>query len=231
VVELKGYLHASQAALDQVSAYARDLRAYHSYCRTRQVIPVLVAAGGGTVPTKRDDVFVVGKQGLASLLESIASTGTDTAIDPNGFIAADAYEPLPSIVAAARSLFRTRSVPWIERARANTEPALKYIADLCHDAARTKTRHLVLLTGVPGAGKTLVGLQLVHSGCLDDLAVARAKGKPTTPAVYLSGNRPLVEVLKHALKTEGASGSVFVQAIKNYISSHIRRPTLIPPEH
>lgn len=231
VLELKGYLHASQAALDQVSAYARDLRAYHSYCRQREVIPILITAGGGTVPTKRDDVWVVGQQGLGPLLANIASGGADMAIDPDEFIAADAYEPLPSIVAAARSLFRTRSVPWIERARANTEPALKYIADLCRHAARTRTRHLVLLTGVPGAGKTLVGLQLVHSGWLDDLSVARAKGKPTTPAVYLSGNGPLVEVLKHALKTDGASGSVFVQPIKNYIRSHIRRPTLIPPEH
>ena len=58
----------------------------------------------------------------------------------------------------------------------------------------------MLLTGVPGAGKTLVGLQLVHSGFLDDLALPRAGGgKPSAPAVFLSGNGPLVQVLQDAL--------------------------------
>jgi hypothetical protein len=231
VLELKGYLHPSQAALDQVAAYARDLRAYHSYCHDRQVVPVLVTRGSGQFSQLRDDVLVVGPEGVAGLLRTLKSTNSRLTADPEAFLAADAYEPLPTIVAAARNLFHKRALPWIEKARADTEPALQRIAAIAQHAARTKTRHLVLLTGVPGAGKTLVGLQLVHSGWLDDLAVARANGKPTSTAVYLSGNGPLVEVLQHALKTEGASGSVFVQAIKNYISSHVKRPSLIPPEH
>ena len=231
VLELKGYLHATQAALDQVAAYARNLRAYHAYCRSRDVVPVLVTRGGGQAPEKRDDVFVIGPEGVGELLRTLAHDDPSLRTNPEEFLAADAYEPLPTIVAAARTLFHKRSLPWIERARADTEPALQHIAKIAHEAARTKTRHLILLTGVPGAGKTLVGLQLVHSGWLDDLSVERAKGKPTTPAVYLSGNGPLVEVLQHALRTEGATGTVFVQAIKNYINSHMRRPRLVPPEH
>ena len=231
VLELKGYLHPTQAALDQVAAYARDLRAYHAYCRNRQVVPILVTRGSGKHPETRDDVLVIGPEGLGDLLGTLASADPSLGTKAEEFLAADAYEPLPTIVAAARTLFHKRSLPWIERARADTEPALQHIAKIAHQAAQTKTRHLVLLTGVPGAGKTLVGLQLVHSGWLDDLAVDRAKGKPTTPAVYLSGNGPLVEVLKDALRTEGATGAVFVQAIKNYISSHMKRPSLIPPEH
>jgi len=231
VLELKGYLHPTQAALDQVAAYARDLRAYHVYCRNREIIPVLVTRGGGQTPEKRDDVLVIGPEGVGDLLRTLANEDTSLQTDAEAFLAADAYEPLPTIVAAARTLFHKRSLPWIERARADTEPALQHIAKIAHEAAETKTRHLVLLTGVPGAGKTLVGLQLVHSGWLDDLSVERAKGKPTTPAVYLSGNGPLVEVLRHALRTEGATGAVFVQAIKNYINSHMKRPSLVPPEH
>jgi hypothetical protein len=52
-------------------------------------------------------------------------------------------------------------------------------------------------TGLPGAGKTLVGLQTVHAHYLDDLAVDRGSGKPTAPAVFLSGNGPLVQVLQY----------------------------------
>jgi hypothetical protein len=231
VLELKGCLHPTQAALDQVSAYARDLRAYHSYCRNKEVIPVLITRGGADVPANRDDVLVIGPHGLGQLLSRMATANPAVPIRADEFLAADAYQPLPTIVAAARALFHKRSLPWIERARADTEPALDYIANVSRYAASTKTRHLVLLTGVPGAGKTLVGLQLVHSGWLDEIAVAREKGKPTSPAVYLTGNGPLVDVLQDSLKTEGASGSVFVQAIKKYISSHIKRPGLVPPEH
>ncbi len=67
-------------------------------------------------------------------------------------------------------------------------PALDEITRIVHVAAATKSRHLILVTGVPGAGKTLVGLQTVHAKYLDDLAVERSDGKPTAPAVFLSGN-------------------------------------------
>jgi hypothetical protein len=72
-----------------------------------------------------------------------------------------------------------------------------------HQAHLTKSRHLVLLTGVPGAGKTLVGLQTVHAKFLDDLVVDRGTGKPTAPAVFLSGNAPLVEVLQYEMRSVG----------------------------
>ncbi|MGH8310173.1 MAG: hypothetical protein ACRETX_10325, partial [Steroidobacteraceae bacterium] len=92
------------------------------------------------------------------------------------FVAPGAYVPLPTIVQAARQLFETRELPYIKRARASTEPALAHIAGIAHQAAKDGTRHLVLLSGVPGSGKTLVGLQLVHARWLDDLAEARAGG-------------------------------------------------------
>ena len=52
-----------------------------------------------------------------------------------------AYAPLPSIVRAARQLFHNRPLPFIKRARARTEPALKYITSLAHEAAKTRQRH------------------------------------------------------------------------------------------
>ena len=106
------------------------------------------------------------------------------------------------------------SIRRIHRAAAATEPTLDYLAEIAHEAARTKTRHLVLLSGLPGTGKTLVGLQLAHARFLDDLSVQRGAEKPTAPAVYLSGNGPLVEVLQYELKAAGGGGQTFVRDIK-----------------
>ena len=78
------------------------------------------------------------------------------------------------------------------RAACETDPTVDEVTRIVHEAAATKTRRLVLVTGVPGAGKTLVGLRAVHADYLKDLAVDRADGKPTVPAVFLSGNGPLV---------------------------------------
>src|SRR6185295_17203619 len=109
-------------------------------------------------------------------------------IDRARFLQEDAYRPLPTLVEAARELFDSGELRTIHRAQAATDPAIESITQIIHEAARTKTRHLILVTGVPGAGKTLVGLRTVHAHFLDDLAVPRAGGQPTTPAVFLSGN-------------------------------------------
>lgn len=230
VVELKGDLHPSQAALDQALGYARDLAAYHAACAGHAVIPVLVNRGSDPEPVLRDNVYVVAPAGLDLLLDRFSEKGEPN-IPVSAFLAPDSYAPLPSIVQAARELFQKRPLPLIKRARAATEPALQHITAIAHDAARTKSRHLVLLSGVPGSGKTLVGLQLVHTGWLDDLAVERAGGRPSAPAAYLSGNGPLVQVLQYALKDAGGGGRTFVQAIKSYVAHHSRRKSVAPPEH
>jgi hypothetical protein len=230
VVEIKGRPFVTQAALDQVAAYARDLCAYHAACAGRRVIPVLLTQGADKQIREIDGVRVATPEALDQLLAEMSDPG-DPIISPSAFLCADAYAPLPTIVQAARDLFHGRPLPAIKRARAATDPALTRITEIACSAARSKSRHLVLLSGVPGAGKTLVGLQLVHAGWLDALAVPRAGGKPTTPAVYLSGNGPLVEVLQDALSAEGANGKTFVQAIKPYVKHHSRPGRPIPPEH
>ena len=72
VLELKGALHASRAALDQAFGYARDSAAYHAACAGRRVTPVLLVRGGGPTAVLRDGVFVVGPEGLDSLLEQLS---------------------------------------------------------------------------------------------------------------------------------------------------------------
>src|SRR5262249_28075232 len=139
--------------------------------------------------------------------------------------------PLPSLVRAARELFERGELRRIRKAWVNTQPAVEAIREIVHDAARTKTRRLVLVTGVPGAGKTLVGLQTVHAHYLDDLSVERGNGKPTAPAVFLSGNGPLVEVLQYELREAGGGGRAFVRGVKDYVKTYSRSPSKIPPEH
>jgi hypothetical protein len=230
VLELKGYPYASQAAIDQVLGYARDLAAYHAGCVGCAVIPVLLIRTSDPRSTIQDGVYILGPDALDRLLQQL-SRSAERAVSAETFLAPDAYAPLPSIVQAARVLFNKQPLPMIKRARAATDPALRYITAVAHEAARTRTRHLVLLSGVPGSGKTLVGLQLVHAGWLDDLAVDRGSGKPTAPAVYLSGNGPLVEVLQDALKEGGGGGKTFVQAIKSYVKTYSRPRAPAPPEH
>lgn len=230
VLELKGALHASQAALDQALGYARDLRAYHAACAGRKVTPVLLVRGGAVEAEERDGVYVVAPAGLDLLLERMSTPG-GAVLGVEEFLAPDAYAPLPTIVQAARELFHRRELPMIKRARAATDPALQYISSVAKEAARTKSRHLILLSGVPGSGKTLVGLQLVHAHWLDDLSVPRANGRAASPAVYLSGNGPLVQVLQDALSDAGGGGRTFVQAIKEYVRQHSRPGRPVPPEH
>lgn len=192
VLELKGRAQASQADLDQASAYARDLRCYHRSCADVEVTAVVVPTKARGYLGLHNGVHVVGPDHLDSLVVDLADAGDVAVVPAAQFLSTDAYRPLPTLVEAARELFETKQVRYIERAHACVEPCLVRLSEIVKDAARTKTRRLVLLTGIPGAGKTLVGLQLVHARYLDGLSVERANGKPTAPAVFLSGNGPLV---------------------------------------
>lgn len=230
VLELKGPDSALQVGLDQVLAYARDLRCYHEECHDRPVVPVLVRPMASVDGDLVDGAWIVAPRGLHALLERLPRASTVPPLTPARFLREDAYCPLPSIVDAARDLFEHGELPYIKRARASTEPALQAITAIAREAAATRTRHLIFLQGVPGSGKTLVGLQLVHARWLDELAVREPGRKPRPAAVYLSGNQPLVQVLQHALGTGGGGGAVFVQLVKDYIEHHSKRDR-IPPEH
>jgi len=231
VLELKGKERPGQSDVDQVMAYARDLRAYHAECQDRPVHAVLVPTRAPADHRVLDGVHVVGPAGLDGLLLDLARESTAPPLAPERFLREDAYRPLPSLVAAARELFFRRPLPHIWRARAQTDPAVDRIRQIAEEAAATRTRRLLLVTGVPGSGKTLVGLRLVHDPALDGLAVPRADGLPSAPAVYLSGNGPLVEVLQHALRDAGGGGRTFVRGVRDYVRTYSGRRSRIPPEH
>jgi hypothetical protein len=231
VIELKGKSLPSQADIDQAAAYARDLRAYHRECQARPVHAVLVPMQATDRPQRRDDVWVTGPEWLDSLVRQLTSNSTAQPPAVGAFLGIDAYRPLPTLIQAARELFDSGEVREIWKARAVTDPAVSAIAAIAHEAARTRTRHLILVTGVPGSGKTLVGMRAVHAHFLDDLAIPRASGKPAAAGLFLSGNGPLVQVLQYVMRGAGGGGRAFVRHIKDYLDAYVPKTEKVPPEH
>ncbi|WKW10920.1 DUF2075 domain-containing protein [Pseudogemmatithrix spongiicola] len=231
VLELKGKSEPTIADLDQVSAYARDLRCYHRECESRSVIPVLVPTRARGYAGSIEGVHVAGPDALDDLVSRFVRDIAGDPVPRDRFLAESAYRPLPTLVEAARELMSSGTLRSIHRAKAATDPCVNEISSIIHTAALTKSRHLVLVTGVPGAGKTLVGLRTVHAHFLDDLAVARGREKPSAPAVFLSGNGPLVEVLQYELKQAGGDGKTFVRGVKDYVKKYSRNRESRPPEH
>ncbi len=231
VLELKGKAEPEQADLDQAAAYARDLRCYHKHCAEREVHAVVVPTRAHGYVGTRDGVRICGPDGLHELIQQMQRPWADGPLTADEFLTRDAYCPLPTLVQAARELFLDGKIRPIHRAHAETQPAIDEIARIAHEAAQTHTRHLVLVTGVPGSGKTLVGLSAVHNPALDDLAVERAGGKPPAPAIFLSGNGPLVQVLQYELRDAGGGGKTFVRDVKNYVKQYLGDKAAVPPQH
>lgn len=231
VLELKGKLKPSQADIDQAAAYVRDLRCYHQECAARPVLALCVPMKARGYLGRHHDVHILGPNAVDGFVENLPHDPNLPPVVPKSFLAETAYRPLPTLVQAARELFEHGDLRPIRRARAATDPAVHKIKDVIHEAARERNKRLILLTGVPGAGKTLVGLRTVHAHYLDDLAVPRENGKPSAPAVFLSGNGPLVEVLQYELRGAGGGGKTFVRGVKDYVKRYSSRQGLVPPEH
>ncbi len=231
VLELKGKATPSQADIDQAGAYARDLRCYHESCSDRLVMPIVVPSRAKGYLGEYNGVHIAGPDAVDAMIAELEKNPDVPPLSPGEFLAESSYRPLPTLIQAARELFENRTIRRIHRAWAETEPAVSEISRIIHEAASTNGRRLILLTGVPGSGKTLVGLTVAHSRFLDDLALPRANGKPSAPAVFLSGNGPLVEVLQYELRESGGGGKAFVRNVRDYVKRYTGSATLVPPEH
>lgn len=227
VLEFKEHSSPLPPHLDQAGAYARDIKNYHEKSHALEVVPVLVPQAYIGQRQQINSVHVLPPAQLGDFLLEQALRNTGTVIDPEDWINSE-YAPLPSLVRAARMLFNGEPLPRIKRAQSARVPeVVDLILSICHEAAATESRHLVILTGAPGSGKTLVGLQLAHNEKLEDLWVKRPGKQGGAPAVFLSGNGPLVEVLQDALQNRA-----FVAGMKKFIDYYgFKRPNVIPSEH
>ena len=183
---------------EQVWDYALDLKNFHEPSRDLFVAPVLVATDAPDEPIELatcnydDKVYVPLQANASTLKETIAKVVTATQNkDVNGMAWAQGrYSPTPTIIQAASALYSKHNVENITRCDAgeNLKTTTDFILGVIDHAKANKEKCICFVTGVPGAGKTLVGLN-----------VAMKQFEKKEPAVYLSGNKPLVDVLTEAL--------------------------------
>ncbi len=187
-------------AVDQVWDYALDLKNFHETSRYRPIVPILIATEADvsyialSECAHMDGVFEpvrAAPSQLRSVLEKglTQSPKSLTASEPweNG-----RYNPTPTIVEAATALYAKHGVEEITRSDAgaiNLKQTAEAIATAISAARSTNSKAICFVTGVPGAGKTLVGL---------DVATRYAE-EGQLHSVFLSGNGPLVAVLREAL--------------------------------
>jgi hypothetical protein len=201
VTEFKvGATEFDRNARDQAWDYALDLKYFHEASHHAHVTPVLIATQVAEpaplylVPDE-DCVFRPLHSNGANLREIIDTVCARSAGDSiDGRVWANApYRPTPTIIEAARALYAQHSVEAIARFDAgaqNLRVTSERVEQLI-DYAKQKSKKLIcFVTGVPGAGKTLVGL---------NVATHRREESSPTHAVFLSGNGPLVAVLCEAL--------------------------------
>jgi len=202
VIEFKvGESHFTRAALDQVWDYALDLKNFHEPSHPACIAPILVATkaapGYSAIATSQhnDGVFLPIKtdpHSLRSCMEQVLWLSDGPPIEPKVWIEGR-YKPTPTIVEAASALYGHHSVTELSRndAGAKNLTITSAAVDRIIQAARTQQRKTIcFITGVPGAGKTLVGL---------DVATQHMDAHSELHSVYLSGNGPLVKILCEAL--------------------------------
>ncbi|OSZ72211.1 hypothetical protein CAP39_02295 [Sphingomonas sp. IBVSS1] len=191
-------------AIEQVHGYALDLKNFHVTSHDKAIVPILIASDappqqlglGFWAADKVHDPICLSPGDVLPTIQRLLASGDGSAIDANAW-ADGAYRPTPSIIEAAEALYAGHDVAAISRSEAGAENLSRTanaIADVVARMRRQGGKAICFVTGVPGAGKTLAGL---------NLACQRHPDDPDEHAVFLSGNGPLVQVLQEALRRDG----------------------------
>lgn len=211
VLEFKQDPVLQRSSLDQVAAYARDLAEYHSKSHGVEVVPILIPTKLTDKSEIRDVVRIISPDMLGPILDEFPEADP---IDLNDWLDGD-YAPLPTLITAAKLIFNNERLPAIKRAESyGVAKAVLRLKEIARVSEENSERSLVFVSGVPGAGKTLVGLQFVYD-----------KSDQESQAIFLSGNGPLVEVLRDALKSKA-----FVSDLHAFIKSY-GTTSKIPKQH
>ena len=245
VIEFKvGETKFHNINIEQVWDYALDLKNFHKPSHDALLIPILVATEAKksfiqiATTSHNDNLLLPIKVNQDGLKEAIENTllffsGDKKLISQE--YAAGSYSPTPNIVEAALKLYRTHTVDEITRSDAeaqNLTETTSLISEVIRTAQTERKKIICFVTGVPGAGKTLVGLKVATSH-LDE--------ENGNTSVYLSGNGPLVAILQEALArdkiknekekgrklTKGkarASVKTFIQNIHHYRDAYLVDP-------
>lgn len=185
--------------LNQAWDYALDLKNFHEGSHELTIAPILIATNSTQTSDMifehhRDGVFrpmACSAEGITAIIQSALERIEGRAFSAEAW-AQSVYKPTPTIVEAAQRLFAENSVDAITRSDAgkqNLAVTAKSVEQLVVEAEVQKKKIIIFVTGVPGAGKTLVGLTIATN----------KRDEGASHAVFLSGNGPLVEVLNEAL--------------------------------
>ena len=247
VVEFKHSTDRLNAAARwQVGTYALDLRDFHAGSQGRRIVPVLcssedVDCAAPHVPEIGSEpvlpVLSATAQNLAELLLKVsrALKGPGQAPrDPWQWLQAP-YRPTPGIIEAALRLYEGHEIRDLShRHAANLKETTEWLLEEIETARRCKRHVVCFVTGIPGAGKTLTGLNVVHTRALQE--------KAGTGAVFLSGNGPLVKVMQEALVRRCVERGglrrecerqvkTFIQNVHQFIRYYTEHSAELPAEH
>lgn len=237
-------------AIDQVWDYALDLKNFHETSHDHYIAPILVATNAKTVlntistTAHNDKLFVpikTNKTDLTQNIRDVLQHASGLIITPkiweNG-----SYQPTPTIIEAAMALYSNHSVMDISRSDAsaiNLSQTSDTISEIIKKSRDQSHKSICFVTGVPGAGKTLVGL---------NIATTHINNEDKLYSVFLSGNGPLVAILREALardkvrrekvlghkikKNEAFSEvKAFIQNVHNFRDECLVIPDKAPNEH
>ncbi|QDH10972.1 DUF2075 domain-containing protein [Nocardioides dongxiaopingii] len=245
IVEFKvGSDRFTSADRAQAEDYALSLRDFHRYAQQGIVAPILCATaaacleGGGAVFEGVSSLAMTGISDLDVAIGNARALGEQGSPPPApermlaDFLAAP-YRPTPHIIEAARNLYAGHQVKDIGRGGAADEAleaAANTLTAIVRQAKENREHRVCFVTGSPGAGKTLLGLNL-----------AIVDRDPDSPAALLTGNRPLAHVLIESLTEDAARRNkttkgverravrAAIQNLTDYLREHISGEK--PPEH
>jgi hypothetical protein len=234
-------------SIEQVWDYALDLNNFHDTSQNKLITPVVIAT-----ESKVSTFEVHSTKQIQSIIEPIHTNGLNlesiihsTISNTKGEMIIPSvwengkYSPTPTIIEAAKSLYFNHSVENISRTDSdakNISITSNFISSIVLNSKKNNKKSICFVTGVPGAGKTLVGL---------DIATRYIDSSSDMHGVYLSGNGTLVDVLREALirdkylrdkeygtpQTKGKiSGEVksFIQNVHNFRDEYLN-DTINPP--
>jgi hypothetical protein len=202
VIEFKvGEVAFLNSARDQVFDYAVDLKNFHETTHDKAITPVLIATKANSTTTviattvQNDNVLLpiyASINTLSAVLADVLSFCDGDVIDASSW-EKGRYQPTPTIIEAAMALYGGHAVTEISRSDAsaiNLSMTSDAISEVIKSSQLLSKKSICLVTGVPGAGKTLVGL---------DIATKHIDKESELHSVFLSGNGPLVAILREAL--------------------------------
>jgi hypothetical protein len=187
--------------IDQVMDYSLDLQNFHEGSHHALIAPILIATSAAKTKQRvasevREsrllDPTLVNAEGLRDAIMALLRIGKGSAINPVTW-EQSSYKPTPTIIEATLALYRGHSVAEISRSDAdatNLSATSTTVAQIIANSRRRREKAICFVTGVPGAGKTLVGL---------DAATKHINPTDELYSVFLSGNGPLVNILQEAL--------------------------------